>query len=82
MDFKLTLHAQKRIRERDISESLISQAIYNPTKISTDSEGVILIKKLYFYKNKNRLLIVAGKKLGSLFLVFTVIDTSKVTKYL
>jgi hypothetical protein len=82
MQYELTLHAKKRMRERSISESLIKEALDFPTKVSFNSQGVELFKKMYFVKGKQRLVILAGKFIGKKFKIFTVIETSKVSKYL
>ena len=82
MDYKLTAHARQRMRERNISIELIEKAISNPTKISVDNKGVLVLKKTVLIKDKQRLLIIAGEIIENKFKIFTVIDTSKIKKYL
>ena len=83
MEYILTDHARKRMRERKITGDDIRSALENPTKIGYDKNGNVLIKKLYTRENKERLLILVGDKEGNhSFRIFTVIDTSKVKKYL
>lgn len=62
MEFELTRHAKLRLKERNISEILLSEAINHPTKIGRDSYGNILFKKLYKKSQKSRLLLIAGIK--------------------
>lgn len=75
-------HARERMRERSITEGLIREALRNPTKILYDENNRLLFKKLYKKGRKERLLLVAGEIKGSTLEVITVIDTSKVGKYL
>lgn len=82
MKYQLTVHARTRMKERVISEHLVQQTLDMPTKISADSQGNKLYKKLYFLKGKQRLLLLAGKLSGKKFKIFTVIETSKISKYL
>ena len=82
MDYELTVHARQRMKERSIAVSVIEQAITNPTKILIDAKGIMLIKKLVILKSKQRLLLIAGQVRENKLKIFTVIDTSKVKKYL
>lgn len=82
MDYILTRHARERMAERSIPERLVKDAIANPTKILHDDDGRLLIKKSYRKGNKERLLLVAGEMMGNTLKVITVIDTSKINKYL
>lgn len=82
MDYILTLHAKKRMRERSIAKQLLEEALQNPTKALYDNEDKLLIKKLYKIKNKERLLLIVGEKGENRLKIFTIIDTSKVRKYL
>ncbi|OGI70400.1 hypothetical protein A3A09_02135 [Candidatus Nomurabacteria bacterium RIFCSPLOWO2_01_FULL_42_20] len=75
-------HAKQRIRERGIKEELIKEALFKPTKILYDVQSRILIKKLYKKGGKERLLLIAGEIKNDLLEIITVIETSKVKKYL
>ena len=80
--FRLTGHARRRMAERDISEGQISEALQNPTKIGRDTRQRTLIKKVYERKGKKRLLLLAMEWESDRFCIVTVIDTTKVKKYL
>ena len=74
-------HAQLRMKERGIAEGRIREALKYPTKIEYDEKGRILFKKVYGIKGK-RLLLVAAESVRGKLEIITVIDTSKVEKYL
>jgi len=82
MDYVLSDHAQLRMIRRKISKQLIADALEHPTKMSYDVRGRVLIVHRYQRGNKIRLLLVAGVYQNTTFRVITVIDTSKVKKYL
>ena len=82
MKYFLTKHAKERMAERLIPERIIASAITNPTSILYDDNGRLLIKKLYRKRNKERLLLIAGEITEDKLKVITVIDTSKINKYL
>lgn len=82
MRYTLTAHAHKRLRERNISERLIADALENPTKLLSDDRGRLLLKKLYVRHGKERLLLIAAEVVQNELVVITVIDTSKIKKYL
>lgn len=83
MKFEFSPHAQKRMRERSISKKLIIDALEFPTKISSDRRGRQLIKKLYTDKKRvRRLLLVVVEITKGIVKIITVIDTSKISKYL
>ena len=74
---------EKRKRERSITCRLIEEALDDSTDIGTDSEGKVLIKKLYQRMGKDRLLLVVGEFIQKdIFKVITIIETSKIDKYL
>ena len=70
------------MRERSISEGLIVEALKFPTKISSDKQGRQLVKKLYIRRRSQRLLLIAVETKGEVSKIITVIETSKVRKYL
>ena len=82
MEYELTNHAKKRMAERNISGKLLRDALQKPTKVLYDKSHKLLIKKLYIQKNQERLLLIAGRTMHGKLKIFTVIDTSKVKKYL
>ncbi|OGF70479.1 hypothetical protein A3B05_00140 [Candidatus Giovannonibacteria bacterium RIFCSPLOWO2_01_FULL_43_160] len=82
MSYELTKHARERMEERTISKELIEEALRNPTKVWYDEDGRILIKKLYKKKDKERLLLIIGEKANGKLKIITIIETSKIKKYL
>ncbi len=70
------------MQERPIPESAIKGAFDNPTKIGYDSKGRMLVKKLYRKNGNERLLLVVCEKIVDILEIITIIDTSKVKKYL
>ena len=82
MEYLLTPHAKARLAERSIPEKLIGEALWNPTAVSYNGHGRMLIKKLYRKRRRERLLLIAGEMMNSTLKIITVIDTSKVKKYL
>ena len=60
----------------------IIHAIANPTRIGYDQKGRMLIKKLYRKNGKARLLLIVGEEKDDILEIITIIDTSKVKKYL
>jgi hypothetical protein len=68
--------------ERGIPEALIIEALYAPTKIARDTGRRLLIKKLYRKRGKERLLLLAVELENEVLCVVTIIDTTKVEKYL
>jgi hypothetical protein len=82
MEYFLTAHAKQRISERVLSIQIIEDALRNPSKVSYNGSGKMLIKKLYRRKGTARLLLIIGEFMGDKLKVITVIDTSKVRKYL
>lgn len=82
MEYILSDHARKRIAERSITKQQVESALRYPTKVLYDNKGRLMFKKLYLRKSSQRLLIVVGEKQFSKLKIITVIDTSKVRKYL
>lgn len=82
MDYILTVHAEGRMLERATTKKLIEDALRKPTKIMYDNNGKLLIKKLYKRQGKERLLLIAGEIIKGKLKIFTIIDTSKIKKYL
>lgn len=82
MEYILTKHANERMEERYISKRLLESALNEPTKLSYDRKGNVLLKKIYKKKDKKRLLLVVVERLDNKVKVITIIDTSKIKKYL
>lgn len=82
MEYILTKHARERMRERDISEAIIKAALLQPTRILSDDMGRLLIKKLYQSSKGKRILLIAGEPVNNRLKIFTIIDSSKIKKYL
>ena len=70
------------MRERLISIQLIEEALAHPDKVSYDEKGRILVKKLYERNGGKRLLLIIAVNKDDALKIITVIDTSKVKKYL
>lgn len=82
MRYFFTHHAAERMEERSISKKIIDSAFAKPTKVLYDNNNRILIKKLYKKGGVNRLLMIIGKLEKGDFKIITIIETSKVRKYL
>lgn len=82
MEYVLSEHARKRLNERKIPQSVLQGALDRPTKTVYDNHGRMMIKKLYARHGKPRLLLIAGEMIGNKFKIITIIDTSKIRKYL
>ncbi len=70
------------MKERSIQQSLLEGTLANPTKVLYDARGRLMFKKLYKKRHTTRLLIVVGEKVKDTLRVITVIETSKIKKYL
>lgn len=77
-----TKHARERMKERLILREDIAKALENPTKVGYDKEGKILVKKIYQKEDKERLLLIVGRISKETLTIVTIIDSSKVKKYL
>ena len=82
MKYILSHHARLRMQERSIAERLLADTLQDPTKIELDNKGKFLFKKLYKKEGRERLLLVVAIRAGNALKIVTVIDTSKVRKYL
>ncbi|MBI2263148.1 DUF4258 domain-containing protein [Candidatus Berkelbacteria bacterium] len=82
MRYILSTHARARLLEREISEEIVRRVLQNPTEISYDNKGRLLIKGLYQGENKPRLLLLAAELKEDHLKIITIIDTSKIKKYL
>ena len=82
MKYVIKPHARKRMRERAVSGRLIDDTIANPTRVLYDNDGRILFKKLYKNKGIDRLLLIVAEPRKDVLEIVTVIETSKIKKYL
>lgn len=86
MKVKFSSHALKRMGERDIKQSDVEKFIVLPDKIeiSKINKNRFLFKKVYYNKKykKDHILMVICEKEASIIRVITIIDTSKISKYI
>lgn len=72
--------------ERGITDDQVEQAIEFPDKIGRSFVNVarFVVKKIYFniHLAKNHLLMVIYEEKGQETIVITIVDTSKINKYL
>ena len=80
----LSKHAQKRMRERNISSKQVRAVIVQPDAIATDQTQTQrrIAKKLCRQHAKECLLLVIYEMRNKDIHVITVISTSKIEKYL
>lgn len=86
MKVVFTDHAKRRMRERGLVQKEVIDHVTHPDSIepSTKDQRRFLVKKIYFNKvhKKDRLLMVVCEQEDSALVVVTVIDTSKIGKYI
>ena len=70
------------MKERKIQKRLLESAFRAPTDVLPDRKGKFLIKKVYRKSGKARLLLIVGEVNDRELRIITVIETSKVKKYL
>jgi len=78
MKIYFTSHALQRMKERNIKKQEVYDSLKYPDKIA-HKENTIVVMKL---RKNNHLLIIIYNNLGSAKKIITIIDTSKVKKYL
>lgn len=86
MKVKFSKHALERMGERDIKQSDVEKFIVFPDKIeiSKINKNRFLFKKVYYnkkYKKDHILMVICEKEAGTIR-VITIIDTSKISKYI
>ena len=85
MKIVFTDHAKRRMRERNLSVRQVKGFITNPDTIepSTKDPRRFLIKKSYYHRSLKRmhLAMMICEQKGSVLVVVTIIDTSKIAKY-
>lgn len=79
---KVTKHAKGRMSERGILVKHVEEVIANPDRVGKDKKGNLLYKKRYHRSGKDRVLIVVCVKEGVGHRILTVIESTKVKKYL
>jgi len=86
MKVKFSFHALERMRERGIKQSDVKKFIASPDKIETSniSKNRFLVKKIYYHQKykKDHLLMIICEKENYVIKVITIIDTSKISKYI
>ena len=86
MRIKFSSHSLKRIKEREIAKEDIVNAIKFPDKIETSkiAKNRFLVKKVYYHRKfrKDHLLMLICEKENDILEIVTIIDTSKISKYL
>lgn len=86
MTVKFTEHARNRMKERGISEKIARATLLSPDKVEQSStvSTRFLIKKIYFHADHRRdhLLILICEEERNATKVITIIDTSKISKYI
>ena len=78
MEITFSVHARHRMAERVITEEEIHSALEDPQKKGTEGDTDVAMR----VRSNGHLLIVIYRKSGNKYHVITVIDTSKVRKYL
>lgn len=72
----ITIHAAKRIRERCITLSEVTQCLINPDKIETENEKTLMYK---LSKSKTELLILVCVVTDDSCKIVTVIKTARLS---
>lgn len=85
-EIKFLPHALKRMKERGIKQKDIEKFIRNPDKIETSkiNRNRFLIKKIYYNKtySKDHLIMIISERENNSLKIITIIDTSKISKYI
>ena len=82
MQFVLTGHARKRMRERNLTRAMLAAALRNPLRVTHERGGKLLVVAPQYRNGRERALLIAGTMDGITLRIFTVIETTKVQKYL
>jgi len=86
MKIRFSSHSLERIKERGIARKDIIGAIKFPDKIeiSKVAKNRFLVKKVYYHQElkKDHLLMIICEKEKDILKIVTIIDTSKISKYL
>jgi len=76
-----TMHAEKQLKERNISKEAVLKTVLSPGQVIPQEEGILLFQSVYYEGNKKYLLRVAAKLQADTWLIITAYRTSKVQKY-
>lgn len=86
MKIKFSSHALERMTERGIKKSDVETFIKSPDKIeiSNINTNRFLFKKIYFNqkRKKDHILMLVCEKENGVLKIITIIDTSKISKYI
>lgn len=86
MQVVFTDHAKRRMRERGLLQKEVINLVTHPDRVEPSRKDPrrFLVKRIYFNKvrKKDRLLMAVCEREDSVLVVVTVIDTSKIGKYI
>lgn len=86
MKIRFSSHSLERIEERRITKRDVVRALRFPDKveISKVAKNRFLVKKVYYHQElkKDHLLMIICEKENDILEIVTIIDTSKISKYL
>lgn len=86
MQLVFSPHARVRMRERGVTERDVRETIEHPDRVerSTRRPNRLLAKRVYLNRKfgQPHLLLIIYERQRSISYVITVIDTSKIAKYL
>ena len=73
-------HAREQIRERDLSEEMVTQVIENPDQVATRGGRQIAQRRVH-HGGKAHLLRVVYEEVDDQVMIVTAYRTSRVSKY-
>lgn len=82
MHYQLTQHALQRMQERGISFSVLEETLASPDQIWYEEGVKVQFRKRITQDSKEFLLIAVAVHNEGLLRIITVIQTSKIKKYL
>ena len=86
MKITFTDHAKRRMRERGLLQKQVVDCVTHPDRLERSMKDPrrFLAKKIYFSRThkKDRLLMAICEQEGTALVIVTVIDTSKIEKYI
>jgi len=85
MKIEFTNHAQRRMRERNLSRRQLERFVSKPDSVEVSSKNSLrfLLKKRYRHRTsgKDHLLMAICERHGDVLVVVTIVDTSQIRKY-
>ena len=81
MEIRFTPYALEQLRERELAEVLVREALANPGQLVGGKKGRIIAQTRIRLGGKEQLLRVIYEEAGASVLVITAYTTSKVSKY-